>query len=65
MHYSVIYRSATGTNHLQKEMYRSLDDAEEGVLDSHPWLSEDQWQRGDHTSIFNLNDGSCFIIFPS
>lgn len=64
MHFAVMYRSAAGVNHLQKEIYRSLDDAEEGVVESNSWLASDCWQRlTQNSSIFNLNDGSCFFIY--
>jgi hypothetical protein len=46
-----------------KELYRTLDDGESGVIDSFPWVSEDGWQRGNNSSTFNLTDGSSFIIY--
>jgi hypothetical protein len=46
-----------------KECYRTLDDGEDGVIDSFPWVSEDGWARGNDSSIFNLSDGSSIIIF--
>lgn len=46
-----------------KQLYRCLDDAEETMLELFPWLAEDEWARGENFSIFNLSDGSCFIIY--
>lgn len=59
----MMYRTSYGMNHLMKECYRSLDEAEDGVIDSFPWVTEDEWQRGCDSSTFNLSDGSCFVIF--
>ncbi len=61
--YAVMYRTSYGVNHLMKESYRTLDDAESGVLDSFPWVKEDGIQRGNDSSTFNLSDGSSIIIF--
>lgn len=61
--YAVMYRTSIGNNHLMKEMYRSLDDGESGVIESFPWVSEDGWCRNGDSSLFNLSDGSCFVIY--
>ncbi len=61
--YAVMYRTSYGSNFLMKELYRTLDDGESGVIDSFPWVSEDGWQRGNNSSTFNLTDGSSFIIY--
>lgn len=63
MHYAVMYRSPGGDNTKLKSIYRSIDDAEDGVLDTLPWLSEDAISRTSDGSTFYLNDGSCFVIF--
>jgi hypothetical protein len=63
MSYAVMFRTATGFNVLLKQMYRTIDEAEEDVVESHPWIAEDQWQRCPDASIFNFTDGSCFIIY--
>lgn len=63
MHYSVMYRTASGLNIKLKQIYRSIDDAIEGVLDSHPWLSEGDWQKSENHCIFDLSDGSCFVVY--
>lgn len=63
MHYSVIYRTVSGLNIRMQQIYRSIDDAIEGVLDSHPWLSEGEWQKSENSCIFDLSDGSCFVIY--
>jgi len=63
MHYAVILRTPGGHNVLMKPIYRTLDDAEEGVVDALPWLSEDGWVRSESGSSFHLSDGTSFIIF--
>lgn len=61
--YAVMYRTPGGNNVMMKHTYRSLIDAELGVIDSIGWIAEEQWQRGEDSSVFNLSDGSCFVIF--
>ena len=61
--YALMYRTSIGNNIMMKETYRTLADAESGVLDSFPWVREDGMQRGNDSSTFNLSDGSSIIIF--
>ena len=61
--YAVMYRTVNGVNVKFKELYRTLDDAEEGVLESQQWLTESEWLRAENSSLLELTDGSCFVIF--
>lgn len=61
--YAVMYRTVNGVNVRFKELYRSLDIAEESLLDSQPWLSEGEWVRTENSSMLELTDGSCFVIY--
>lgn len=61
--YAVMYRTSGGNNVLMKETYRSIDDAESGMLESFPWVHEDGFQRKNDSSTFNFSDGSCFVIY--
>ncbi len=61
--YAVMYRTPGGSNVVMKARYKTLDDAESCVVECTRWISEDQWQRGQDSSIFNLSDGSCFVIY--
>jgi hypothetical protein len=63
MHYAVIFRTPGGINTLMKPIFRSIDDAEEGVVEACNWLSEDGWVRTEEGSIFELSDGSSFVIY--
>lgn len=64
MHYAVMYRTVEGKEITFKELYRTLDDAEESLLDSQPWLAEGEWVRQAGSSWLELTDGSIFIIHP-
>jgi len=61
--YAVMYRTPGGNNVVMKARYTSLDDAESSVVDWVKWITEDEWQRGQDSSTFNLSDGSCFVIY--
>lgn len=63
MTYAVMYRTPGGNNVLMKARYTSLTDAESSVVDSIGWIKEDEWQRGQDSSVFNLSDGSSFVIY--
>lgn len=58
-----MYRTPGGNNVLMKARYASIDDAESSVVNSIGWIAEDEWQRGPDSSVFNLTDGSCFVIY--
>jgi hypothetical protein len=60
--YAVLYRTASNAAILNKETYRSIDDAEEGVYDSMEWLKGD-WVRSSNSSRLDLSDGSYFLIY--
>lgn len=63
MSYAIMYRAPDGINHLMKETYRTLDDAELGMLESFPWVTEENWRRKEDSSELEFSDGSCFVIY--
>ena len=63
MHYAVMYRSPKGDNIKLRPIYRSIEDAEDGIMDCNPWLSEDSIARTEDGSVFDLLDGSSFVVF--
>lgn len=58
-----MYRTQSGKNVLMKAGYFDISDAESCVVDAVGWIAEDQWNRGQNSSTFNLTDGSCFVIY--
>lgn len=60
--YAVLYRTVYNAAILGKELYRSIDDAEESVYDSLNWL-KGEWVRGLNSSRLDLSDGSYFLIY--
>lgn len=54
-------RTPSGQNVVMKPIYRTSEDARDGVMDALPWLSEDGWEENGNS--FYCSDGTAFIIF--
>lgn len=63
MHYAFMHRSSSGENTVMKSIARSIEDAKEMVEDALPWLQIDNWVDAEDSSMFELSDGSAWIVY--
>lgn len=63
MHYAIMHRTEAGHNTKMRHIAKSIEDAEDIVSDSNPWLNELHWVRSNDSSTYELSDGSAWIIF--